>query len=50
MTLVLVYLLESFDFPPREDLRDLSDPDAGMPDFACNIGLLTRIMIVSYEF
>ena len=30
MTLVLVYLLESLDFPPREDLQDLSHPDAGM--------------------
>jgi hypothetical protein len=26
-TLVLVYLLESIGFPPRDDLRDLSDPD-----------------------
>ena len=40
MTLLLVYLLESFDFPPKEDLRDLSDPDDWMPVSDCLLWVL----------
>ena len=35
MMLALGYLLESIGFPPREDLRDLSDPDVWTPVSDC---------------